>query len=118
MKLTTTEQKLCSKEHSYRAERALFGTLAAVSGIMYPFLIWSITRTWWASFPDKQSQFWGILTQLDWQGMAPGALLFLVFFFLAYRAQSKLSLIKHLESHLKKSRETEIAANNTSEHIP
>ena len=43
---------------------------------------------------------------------------FLLFFFLAYRAQSKLSLIKHLESHLKKSRETEIAANNTSEHIP
>jgi hypothetical protein len=117
MKLTKAEQRLCSKEHSYRAERALFGTLTVVSGIMYPFLIWTIARNWWASFPGKQSEFWTILKQLDWQGMAPGALIFLLFFFLAYRAQAKLSLIKHLEFHLKESREREIAANNASEGI-
>jgi hypothetical protein len=117
MNLTKEELKLCSNEHSYRAVRALFGSFAFIAGIMYPILIWSIVSTLWTCPPEKRLEWWAILKQLDWQGMAPGMLMFVVLFFLAYRAHTKLVLIRHLEYHQNKSRENEITANQQIQAI-
>ena len=99
MKLTKEEQALCLKEHSYRVARACFGTLAFVSGIIYPYFIWSIVTTWMSMPAGRKGEFWSVLQSLNWQGIFSSSSIFVVFFFLAYRANSRLVLIRHLEFH-------------------
>ncbi len=99
MKLTYAERKLINLENSYRVERTTFTLLSVLSALP---LLEGIGATILGLFRFRNDL--GILRDLmleaDWNSLFPALCILLLFCFLAYRAQSKLTLINYLKRHL------------------
>ena len=100
MELTNRELKLIERENSYRAERTGCAAFAVLFGLPFAFLVFVAAKCWLDAFPDNQHIFSEVWGDYDFSRLYGSALLFMVLLFLAYRAQSKLTLIKHLKHHM------------------
>jgi hypothetical protein len=90
--LTRRERRMVSLERSYRNERAGAGAVALLTGL--PPLAYAIVIAYYrVRLPEASASL-----PIHWEVFRYSGLPFMVSFFLAYRAQTKLWMIKHLTS--------------------
>ena len=100
MKLTDKEMKLIDKEYSYRAQRTGYLGFAIIFSLPIAILTIIACKVWLDYIPENQHVFAEFWRNFDYSKLKSSALFFIVFFFLGYRAQSKLTLIRHLKQHM------------------
>ena len=92
--LTKHEKRMISREHSYRNERAGAGVFALLTGL--PLLFYAIVIAYYRlRFPETPNH-----VPIHWEVFRNSGLPSLLFFFFAYRAQTKLWMIEHLKHHI------------------
>lgn len=97
--------ELVSRERSYRIERAGCGTFALVCSTPFVYGASAFGYTWWMWPPGHEGELWKLVETFDWSTMSNPALMFMILFFFAYRAHSKLTLIRHIKHHLNPDKE-------------
>ncbi|MFA5344580.1 MAG: hypothetical protein WC381_11555 [Kiritimatiellia bacterium] len=92
--LTKREKQMLSLERSYRNERAGAGAFALITGV--PLLVYAIFILYYRlRFPEAAT-----LVPINWDIFRNAGLYFMIPFFLAYRAHTKLQMIEHLKHHI------------------
>jgi hypothetical protein len=96
---------MISAEPSYRATRALWGSLAAIFLFTFIPLVYTMLRGFLAFCPNNLDNFWQLTKTMEWLKLCPGALFFMVFYHMASHSHSRLALIRHLKTHLQENEE-------------
>ena len=85
---------MLSLERSYRNERAGAGALALITGL--PLLAYAVMIAYYRlRYPEAS-----VSVPVNWDIFRNSGLFFMVPFFVAYRAQTKLWMIEHLKHHI------------------
>lgn len=98
MQLTQAERKMISLESSYRVQRNCCTMISVFCVLPLLFAI-GVALVSFLRSPGHIEIIIRVILQTDWGSLAPMLNILLVFCFLAYRAQAKLTLIAHLKHH-------------------
>lgn len=96
--LTKSERKLIQRERSYRIERRVFTLLSVLFAL--PFVVGAALLTISVFKLHNLQAYLYAAREGDWNSLLPGLSILLVFASLAYRADSKLTLIGYLKRQL------------------
>lgn len=96
MKLTQSERRLIKLENSYRVQRTIFTVLSVWSALPLLHAMGTVIL-WMFKFRNRLNIILDAMLEVDWSQVYPALAVLLSLCFLAYRAQSKLTLIDYLK---------------------